>query len=586
MTRKWISLISLCAGIFYCMNGYSQQWGLYTLYATKNGTQTYLIDTANSPSTYHTWTSLSTKKTAYSTYLIIPGDTLVRTYKPSGNTTWNTGPCHGGIQKVLWDGTVVWDWTYYQANSYCPHHDICPMPNGNVLMICYEVKSVAEATQAGASSSVQIYAEKIIEVHPTGATTATIVWEWHLWNHLCQNYNAAKDNYVSDGIVNHPGLLNINYVNPSNPDLSDRWHMNGIDYNATLDQIVVSMHFMNSAFVIDHSTTIAEAATHSGGNSGKGGDFLYRWGNPASYEATGTTIFNVIHDAHWVPSNNPNYPDYLCGFNNNNISNPATQFSKVDIWSPPYSGYNYSLTLGQAYAPASYNYEFTTVFKSTNEGNSQQLPNGNMIVNNSFGNIYEVNAAGTQLWTKSGANSTHAYRFTLCDIRGPIATAGASSTSVTSGTPVTLNSSATSVTETSPAYSYSWSSSPTGFTSSSQNPSATPTTTTTYTVTITNTGLGCSSSASITINVTVGVDNNADGNKLTIYPNPTTGIVNINENYTNEDYQVYLCNSFGEVVMMENNAKTIDLSDFPAGIYYLKIRGEKVDFIKKIILIQ
>jgi hypothetical protein len=480
------------------INTIAQQWGLYTLYATKNGTQAYLIDTANSPVTYHTWTFPSTKKTVYSTYLTA-GDTLIRSYKPTANTSWNTGPCHGGIQKVGWDGTVLWDWTYFSANSYCLHHDICPMPNGNVLMICYEVRSAAEATQAGSSTSAVFYSEKIIEVKQTGPTTGVIVWEWKLWEHLCQNVNAAKDNYVSS-IVNNPQLMNINYLGTSNTNpqnssagLPDRWHMNGLDYNASLDQIAISMHYMNSVFVIDHSTTTAEAAGHTGGVSGKGGDFLYRWGNPASYGVTGTTVFNVVHDAHWVPSDNPLYPNYLAGYNNQGGTGGKTA---VTIWNPPYSGNNYSLTTGQAYLPATYGYQYTTAFTATNEGNSQQLPNGNLLVNNFQGSIYEVNSAGTTLWTKTAAMSSHAYRFTKCFVRGPLVTASPSAYAVCLGNSVTLNSNAVSVTETSPTYTYAWSSGAT-----TQNPVVTPTTNTVYTVTITNTAIGCSATATASVNV-------------------------------------------------------------------------------------
>ncbi len=99
------------------MKSFSQQWGLYTLYAKKNGTKAYLVDTANSPSNYHDWTFPSNKRSAYSAYLI-HGDTLVRTYKPSGNN-WNAGAITGGIQKVTWNGTVAWDYTYYSSGLYC-----------------------------------------------------------------------------------------------------------------------------------------------------------------------------------------------------------------------------------------------------------------------------------------------------------------------------------------------------------------------------------------------------------------------------------------------------------------------------------
>ena len=52
----------------------------------------------------------------------------------------------------------------------------------------------------------------------------------------------------------------------------------------TLDQIVLSNHNLSEIWIIDHSTTTLEAASHSGGNSGKGGDLLYRWGNPQAYD--------------------------------------------------------------------------------------------------------------------------------------------------------------------------------------------------------------------------------------------------------------------------------------------------------------
>ncbi len=622
----------------------AQQWGLYTLYATKNGTQAFLCDTNGT--NYHTWTFTSSTKSAYSTYLKVPGDTLVRTYKPSGNTSWNSGGVHGGVQKVLWDGTVVWNYTYY-GSTYTLHHDICPLPNGNVLMICYDVHTAAEATQAGSSSASVFWSEKIIEVKPTGATTGTIVWEWRLWDHLCQNYNAAKDHYVSS-IVNNPQMLNINYAGSGS--LPDRYHMNGIDYNAALDQIIVSMHFQNSVFVIDHSTTTAEAAEHTGGNAGHGGDFLFRWGNPASYGATGSAMFNVIHDAHWIPADNALYPNHMCGYKNNSSSN-----TQVVIFDPPYNGYNYTLTVGQAYAPAAADYTFTSVFQASNEGNSQQLPNGNMLVNNPFGSVYEVNSAGTQLWTKSGTNSSHAYRFSLCEVRGPIATATEAPATVCAGSNVSLTSSAASVTETSPSYSYAWTSSPAGFTSTLQNPTANPTANTTYTVVITNTGLGCSSSASVSVNVNplpatpvisqsgndlnstvanayqwylnggiiggatastytpsasgsytvvisdvngcsatsaafsyvyTGFDELEQQPEITVIPNPTTGNITLEGTLVDDaGFTVSIFNTFGKMVVEAKDSKTIDLADFADGLYFMVIRrGIETTVTRKIIL--
>ncbi|MBI5217626.1 MAG: aryl-sulfate sulfotransferase [Bacteroidia bacterium] len=559
-----------------CLN--AQQWGLYTLYAPINSTTAYLIDTNST--TYKTWTFSSTYKTGFSSYLI-PGDTLVRVVMKSSNPFGTGGGgLTGEVQKVTWNGTVVWDYVYC-SSTYSLHHDICPMPNGNVLMIVWVKKTATEVTAAGCSTSIAIWSEKIIEVKPTGATTGTIVWEWHLWDHLCQNYDALKPNYVTS-IVNNPQLMNINY------NIQQDWlHMNGIDYNADLDQITFSSRMMNEIYVIDHSATTAEAVTHSGGNSGKGGDFLYRWGNPAAYGAAGTTNFDVVHDAHWIPADNPNYPNYLAAFNNEGGTGGK---SCIDIISPPYNGYNYSYTPGQTMPPSTYTYRHTSAFTSTNNGASQQLPNGNMLVCISFsGNMYEINSSGTTLWSKTVSGQiANAIRYDKCYVRGPIATAGASSTEVSAGTPVTLNSSATSVTETSPTYTYSWSSNPSGFTSTSQNPTVTPTTATTYTVIITDTNIGCSDTASVTINVITGINEVTDKNTMHIFPNPTTGIVTIEgNNIENTIFEITVYSPFGKILLREKNSKTIDMSGFENGIYFLTVKFENMDIgNKKIILIK
>lgn len=478
----------------------AQQWPGYTLIATQNGTTASLIDTSGT--VYHTWSGL-TGQTGYSCYLL-PGGTLLRTVSAS-NSTFNGGGKTGRFQKVSWTGTILWDVTY-STSSYCMHHDVLPMPNGNVMVIAWEAKTATQVTAAGSSTSHTMWPDKIVEFEQTGTNTYNIVWEWHAWDHLMQNTNSSGANYVTS-LVNNPQLLNINYGNTSQ---SDWLHMNGLDYNEALDQVVVSSHNMNEFYVIDHSTTTAEAAGHTGGNAGKGGDILYRWGNPASYGASGTANFNVIHDAHWVPAGCPR-AGYLVGFNNSGVSNSQ---SAVDMVNPPLSGYNYTITAGQAFGPTTYDYRYTSTDHTSNMGNSEQFPNGNMMVCVALSQkIYEVNSAGTTLWTYTASGGIpQAHRYSNCFINGPqTVTASAGSGSICSGNPVQLSATSTGL----GTYTYTWS---TGATS--QNTTATPLSTTTYTVTA-QLEAGCSMTATVAVNVNTPPTASA-GNNTTISQGSST----------------------------------------------------------------
>lgn len=403
MITQRIKLLLLLVFAVSAVN--AQKWGDYTFYSVQNTNAAYLLDTNNA--VFKTWT-FSSAPTGYSSYLM-PGGDMFRSVKVS-NSTFQGGGQTGKIQKVSYTGTILWNFQYSNS-SYAMHHDFCPMPNGNVLLICYELKTAAEVSAAGGSSNIAMWPEKIVEVKPTGLTTGEVVWEWHVWDHLVQSVNSAKANYQTS-IVEHPELLNINYKQ------SKDWiHMNGIDYNPILDQIVVSSHNLNEWWVIDHSTTTAEAASHSGGNGGKGGDFLYRWGNPAAYGATGTAILNVTHDAHWIPEGTPN-AGRLVGYNNRGVSNSASAVDQID---PPRVDYNYTKSGTSAYLPSTYATRHACNGYSSNMSNSLQLPNGNTFVcMATSGYMYEVNPAGNIIWSKTASGTVaQAQRYQACYINNP-----------------------------------------------------------------------------------------------------------------------------------------------------------------------
>jgi hypothetical protein len=158
---------------------------------------------------------------------------------------------------------------------------------------------------------------------------------------------------------------------------------------------------MSEIWIIDHSTTTAQASGHEGGNSGKGGDFLYRWGNPQVYN-NGTSAdkkFFGQHNAYWIGSGLP-FENQIMVFNNGQ-GRPGGNYSTVEIINPPVAGYNYTVTL--PYLPVSnswiYNNGNPNNFFANNISGSQQLSNGNVLMcNGPAGTFIEVTSTGTMVW--------------------------------------------------------------------------------------------------------------------------------------------------------------------------------------------
>lgn len=372
----------------------------YTLFSPNNSTHSYLVNMSNS--VVYTWNH--TIAGGYSCYLTEDGSL----WRPatSNNSNLNGGAAAGIVQRYGPNGQLAWSYTY-SNNTVRTHHDIEPMPNGNVLLIAWERKSAAEAVQAGLDSSHEIWPDHIIEVQPVGTTGGTIVWQWHAWDHLIQDHDATKSNY---GVVgDHPELLDINVGGSA---LGGDWmHTNAISYNPVWDQIVISSHNLDELYVIDHSTTTAQAASHSGGNSGKGGDILYRWGNPANYRRSGPRVFDVVHCSVWIPAGLPGAGNIMAFNNRESVG----QSMVVELVPPAdANGIYETLPAGAIYGPTSPTWSYTsTGFFSQHLGGCQRLPNGNtFIVEATVGYMFEVNSAGVTQWSYNrGGEIARALRY-------------------------------------------------------------------------------------------------------------------------------------------------------------------------------
>jgi hypothetical protein len=365
------------------------------LYSPMWTTTTYLIDSSGSVN--HTWPS--SYFPGVSVWWLGDG-TILRTIRVGGGG--GTGGAGGGVQKVEYDGTVTWDFRY-NSNGNLSHHDVKTLPNGDVLLIAWESKTKSECIAAGRNpnhvTSQGLWPDHVIEVKPTGPTSGDIVWQWHVWDHLIQSYDSSKANY---GVVaDHPELVDINYLTSS---LTDLMHTNSIDYNQQFDQILISVHNYNEVWVIDHSTTTEEAASHSGGNSGKGGDLLYRWGNPQTYDR-GTSSDEKLfsqHDASWIKPGLPGAGDILVF--NNGANRPGGHYSTIDEIVPPVNEYGeYYLEPGGAYGPTALTWTYVAnppaSFYVSHLSGAQRLADGDtLICNGETGKIFEVTPEGSTVW--------------------------------------------------------------------------------------------------------------------------------------------------------------------------------------------
>ena len=372
----------------------------YTVFAPKQNTMTYIIN--NEGRIVHKWTA-SKYPPGQAVYLLENGD-LLRACMTKGQLSSGGGE-GGRIEEYNWNDSLVWSMDY-SSTTYMQHHDIKRLPNGNIIMLVVEKKTYAEVLAAGfnpnkfqpeIATKQMMLPDYIVEIKPTSPTGGTVVWEWHVWDHVIQSYDSTKLNF---GVPkNHPELIDAAGDQKALPLFWN--HMNSIDYNPKFDQIVVSVRGNSEFWIIDHSTTTAESKSHAGGKRGKGGDLLYRWGNPMAYGA-GTMSDEKLyqqHDAEWIKSGCPGAGDIMC-FNNGLGRN----YSTVDQITPPVdTAGNYSRTSGSAYGPTALTWTYVATPPSSlyaqDISGAQRLPNGNTLVDDGpAGAFTEVTSGGQIVW--------------------------------------------------------------------------------------------------------------------------------------------------------------------------------------------
>ena len=384
----------------------SKAYDGYNLMYPHNQPNVYLLD--NCGEVVHTWEGDMDRRPGNMAYLREDGRIVMtsRHRNVADDPIWAGG---GGatIEIRDWDNNIEWTYTLNDSLRRL-HHDIALVEKENnqftILAIAWEKKNLEEVLAVGRDTAVleqgEMWPDYILEIDPL---TDQIVWEWHAWDHLVQDFDDTKPNFGE--IAAHPNRININY-DFSGTGHPDWMHSNALDYDPINRQIILCVPTFHEFWIIDHTTSSAQAASSQGGRGGRGGDLLYRWGNPAAYNS-GTAADQKLfypHDAHFIDDHidffDPNFGQ-IAIFNNRVGEN----FSTVNILQPSFDMYDWSFPFAEGrYLPADFSRTEvhpidSTLLWSTGLSSVQYLPNSNLLVCvGRFGYSFELTPEGEIVW--------------------------------------------------------------------------------------------------------------------------------------------------------------------------------------------
>ena len=456
MLRKTIGFVAsaatLTAGFGACVHAYEVFQGPteliqydpakaspgYTIFSPFRGRNTYLIDMHGQVVHYWPyptgWSTPGAEAVEKHARLLEDGTLLRGTIDRAGK-----GGMSGAIYHLLdWDGEVIWEHDE-ERPGYTPHHDFRMLWNPKLeartlLYVASREITHEQALALGVDPELRddytSQPDGVVEVDMDG----NVIWEWNITDHLVQDINDTLPNF---GVVSeHPGKMDPNFANGVGGD----WiHINSLDYNETLDHVVVNNSRFSESYVIDHGATFVPGDPEESIAlaAGEAGDFIFRWGNPCVYDAgTCPTSINegqsstnghqqvfFSHDIQWIREREIGMGDGLPGAGNMLIFNNGarqlgTTFSSI-IEFNPYDGpmgngvYVPEMEAGhELVSPGmgpgqfvsnqvvwSFRPTLPTAFFSSYIAGAQRMPNGNtLICSGGNGHLFEVTADGEVVW--------------------------------------------------------------------------------------------------------------------------------------------------------------------------------------------
>jgi hypothetical protein len=313
---------------------------------------------------------------------------------------YTIGGGHGGlIQEFDWDGNLVWEYALNDATHVQHHTFTRNETTGNTLILGWEQKSYAEAVAKGRNPATVdktrgLWPDYAIEVDHN--TPANIVWEFHVWDNLIQNFDPSKPNYGNP--KDNPDKIDINWINPGMAVVASQtqdWtHWNTLNYHPTdSNKIIANSRHFGESYIIDKAAK----------------KFIYRFGNPSAYgagvapsfQSDGDQLIFGPHHAHIIGPGLDGAGHLMILDNGwNRPAGNRTRVIEVDMTRTSGAAGNTAGTLHPGWIVWQYAAARPNSMYSASQCSNDRLPNGNTSITiTETGHIIEVTKG-----TASGVN--------------------------------------------------------------------------------------------------------------------------------------------------------------------------------------
>ncbi len=250
------------------------------------------------------------------------------------------------------------------------HHEINPLPNGDIITISTELHDVGGFTQPMCgeapeqfTGTYQLISDVIVEFEPD---TGKVVHEWHLADYFHPQTNPADSNICPFA----PAFAVPVFMYAAFGDVKDWTHANAVVYDPKRNALLVSVRHLNAVLAIKYEDDA----------NGKSGDVLWRLGPGGDFTLAGPGELQYHQHAVEVQDDGS-----ILLYDNGN-DRPGTDANSPDVNQHPYSR-AVLFSLDDSNKTVTQKWEMRSVIDGRPlyaffVGDADHQPNGNILIDN------------------------------------------------------------------------------------------------------------------------------------------------------------------------------------------------------------